>query len=216
MDKCAFHLVGEEGVWASGFMATDHFRVSNDVLQQDYLFGCTHITRSFNNKGFAAGVLALGRAPTSLVTRAAARGLTNFSCCRSGETSNRSFLQFGANIPHRTTRYQTTWILPPQDAHDSAYHAKLIGISLNERRLDGVLPEMFASRKDGQGGCIVDLGTPLTTMAQEVSGTEIGDGMRMQLRQSYRRSNEDQPSIIHPMAYLLSSSLHVFTVPFTL
>ncbi|KAF8650846.1 hypothetical protein HU200_063754 [Digitaria exilis] len=166
-DKCGFHLLGQEGIWASGYMSTDHFRINYGALEPDYTFGCSHITRTFNNAGQSAGVLAVGRAPTSLVTRAAARGLTNFSYCLSHETSHRSFLQFGADVPRMPVRYQTTRILLPHDAHDSAYHVKLIGVSLNKRRLDGVLPEMFARRKDGQGGCIVDLGTPMTTMAQE-------------------------------------------------
>ncbi|KAF8694372.1 hypothetical protein HU200_038296 [Digitaria exilis] len=72
-----------------------------------------------------------------------------------------------SDVPHMPGRYRTTRILLPHDAHDSAYHVRLIGVSLGERWLDGVLPEMFARRKDGQGGCIVDLGTPMTTMAQE-------------------------------------------------
>nr|CAB3491697.1 unnamed protein product [Digitaria exilis] len=160
LDKCAFHLVGQEGVWASGFVSTDHFRISSGALQPDYLFGCAHITRTFNNGGNAAGVLGVGRGPMSLATRAAAQGLTNFSYCLSHET-------IWSDVPHMPGRYRTTRILLPHDAHDSAYHVRLIGVSLGERWLDGVLPEMFARRKDGQGGCIVDLGTPMTTMAQE-------------------------------------------------
>ncbi|KAF8650847.1 hypothetical protein HU200_063755 [Digitaria exilis] len=167
LDKCAFHLVGQEGVWASGFVSTDHFRISSGAFQPDYLFGCAHITRTFNNGGNAAGVLGVGRGPMSLVTRAAAQGLTNFSYGLSHETSHRSFLQFGADVPHKPGRYRTTRILPPHDVHDSAYHVRFIGVSLGERRLDGVLPEMFARRSDGQGGCIVDLGTPMTTMVEE-------------------------------------------------
>jgi len=49
----------------------------------------------------------------------------------------------------------------------SGHYVRLVGVSLGARRLDGIRPEMFARRDDGQGGCVIDLVTPLTVMARE-------------------------------------------------
>jgi hypothetical protein len=102
-----------------------------------------------------------------------ARGLTRFSYClfHGGGDANRrrqGFLRFGTDVP-RNPRYRTTKILPALGARNesSGHYVRLVGVSLGARRLDGIRPEMFARRDDGQGGCVIDLVTPLTVMARE-------------------------------------------------
>uniref|UniRef100_M8BT74 Aspartic proteinase nepenthesin-1 n=1 Tax=Aegilops tauschii TaxID=37682 RepID=M8BT74_AEGTA len=58
-------------------------------------------------------------------------------------------------------------ILPALDAHESQYYVSLVGISLDAKRLTRIRPEMFARRRGGQGGCVIDPGTPLTVLARE-------------------------------------------------
>ncbi|XP_037418984.1 aspartyl protease family protein 2-like [Triticum dicoccoides] len=47
------------------------------------------------------------------------------------------------------------------------YYVSLMGISLDANRLTGIRQEMFAWRRGGQGGCMVDPGTPLTVLVRE-------------------------------------------------
>ncbi|CAL4987690.1 unnamed protein product [Urochloa decumbens] len=160
---CAFHLAGEAS--ASGYLSTDHFRINSGGVDPFYAFGCAHFTDKFHNGGTAAGVLSVSRAPASIATQATARGLTSFSYCLSGETKTRrgGFLRFGADVPS-DPRYRSTRILPPAlGAHDSAYYVSLVGVSVGERRLAGIRPEMFGH---GGGGCIVDIGAPVTELVE--------------------------------------------------
>ncbi|CAN6363088.1 unnamed protein product [Urochloa humidicola] len=165
---CAFEFGGDLSV--RGFVSTDHFHViGRGGVDPFYAFGCAHSTWKFDDSEGAAGVLSIGRAPGSFATQAAARGMTRFSYCLSGEikTRRQGFLRFGADVPSESgTRYRSTGILPPQaqqgGAHDdSAYYVSLVGVSVGERRLTGVRPEMFAS-----GGCIVDIGAPVTELVE--------------------------------------------------
>ncbi|CAM0146030.1 unnamed protein product [Urochloa decumbens] len=147
---CVFHLAEVES--ARGYLSTDHFRIiDHGGVDPFYAFGCAHSTWRFDSGG-ASGVLAMGRAPASLVSQAAARGLTSFSYCLSRETKTRhqGFLRFG------------------DGAHDSAYYVSLVGVSVGERRLAGVRPEMFGH--GGGGGCIVDIGTPVTALVESAYG----------------------------------------------
>ncbi|TVU37441.1 hypothetical protein EJB05_10756, partial [Eragrostis curvula] len=96
----------------------------------------------------------------------AAGDVTQFSYCLSGgsKANRQGFFRFGTDIT-RNPHYKTTRILPVLNSHE--FHVSLIGISLGTHKLDKIRPEMFARSKDGQGGCVIDLGTSLTMMAQE-------------------------------------------------
>nr|CAB3486793.1 unnamed protein product [Digitaria exilis] len=66
-----------------------------------------------------------------------------FSYCLTKGTSRHGFLRFGTDVPHNL-RYQATRILPALDASEAAYYVDLVGVSLGERRLDRIHPQMFA------------------------------------------------------------------------
>ncbi|CAN6363089.1 unnamed protein product [Urochloa humidicola] len=171
---CAFHVAGEAS--ATGYLSTDHFGMVHGGVRVDpfYAFGCAHFTDRFDSEGTAAGVYAVGRAPASFATQAAARGLTTFSyCLPAGETGktrrDAGFLRFGGGDVPSDARYRSTGILPPPPPaaqggvhDDSAYYVGLVGVSVGDRRLAGVRPEMFA----GGGGCIVDIGAPVTELVE--------------------------------------------------
>ncbi|CAO2141929.1 unnamed protein product [Urochloa humidicola] len=149
---CVFRLAGE--VSASGYLSNDHFRINYGGVDPFYTFGCAHFTWRFSSEGRAAGVLAMGRAPTSFATQAAERGLTSFSYCLSGDTKTRGqgFLRFGADVP-RGPRYRTTRILPAQGLHDSA------------QALRGSTGDVRARQR--RGGCIVDIGEPVMVLVED-------------------------------------------------
>ncbi|KAK3124306.1 hypothetical protein QOZ80_7BG0584720 [Eleusine coracana subsp. coracana] len=164
---CAFRLNIPTAMSITGHLAEDHLTIGTSVIQ-NYLFGCSYSTMFFNNMGIYAGVISLGRSSPSLVTQAAAHGLTKFSYCLFGGTkmNRQGFLRFGTDVPHNPN-YRTTKILPALNAHESEYYLSLIGVSLGGHTLDRIHPEMFARNKDNKGGCVIDIGTPLTIMVQE-------------------------------------------------
>ncbi|OEL31918.1 hypothetical protein BAE44_0007063, partial [Dichanthelium oligosanthes] len=144
-----------------GYLGHDQLTYDG-VVHQNVPFGCANEAHHFQNDRVFAGVIG---------AQAVGRGLTRFSYCLfhgGGETNRQGFLRFGTDVP-RNPRYRTTKILPALDAHElSGHYVSLVGVSLGARRLDGIRPEMFARRKDdGEGGCAIDLGTPVTVMAQE-------------------------------------------------
>ncbi|CAN6214544.1 unnamed protein product [Urochloa humidicola] len=161
---CAFRVTGSRDMLLDGYFGADTLTFGTKV-HQHVPFGCAHRAAHFQNDGVFAGVIGAA---------ALGRGLTTFSYCLfhgDGEASRRrGFLRFGTDVP-RNPRYRTTRILPALDAHESSgHHVSLVGVSLGDRRLDGIRPEMFARGKDGGGGCVVDLGTPVTVMAEEAYG----------------------------------------------
>ncbi|KAG2605454.1 aspartic proteinase nepenthesin-2-like [Panicum virgatum] len=160
---CAFRVDGPRGMSVEGYLGTDQLTYEGAV-HQNVPFGCAHSAHHFQNDGVFAGVIG---------ATAVARGLTRFSYClfHGGGDANRrrqGFLRFGTDVP-RNPRYRTTKILPALGARNesSGHYVRLVGVSLGARRLDGIRLEMFARRDDGQGGCVIDLGTPLTVMARE-------------------------------------------------
>ncbi|KAF7047940.1 hypothetical protein CFC21_056790 [Triticum aestivum] len=164
--QCAFHLSGEHGMSVHGFVALENLTMGPESMKE-FVFGCAHSAEHFNSQRTFAGVAAMGKMPTSLVMQVAARGQTQFSYCLfSGGASRHGFLRFGADVPRRPG-LRTTKILPALDAHESQYYVSLVGISLDAKRLTGIRPEMFARRRGGQGGCVIDPGTPLTVLARE-------------------------------------------------
>ncbi|CAL5043760.1 unnamed protein product [Urochloa decumbens] len=160
---CAFRVNGPRGMFVEGYFGADTLTYDGKV-HQHVPFGCAHQASHFQNDGMYAGVIE---------ATVLGHGLTTFSYCLfhgggGGETSRRrGFLRFGTDVP-RNPRYRTTRILPAHEGHEpSGHHVSLVGVSLGARRLDAIRPEMFARREDGGGGCVVDLGTPVTVMAEE-------------------------------------------------
>ncbi|CAL5017448.1 unnamed protein product [Urochloa decumbens] len=134
-------------------------------------------TNPICSQGQYAGVATVSRAPASLAMQLAKHGMARFSYCLApastgtGRGRRQGFLRFGTDVPRNDTGYQTTSILPPAAVlgdDPAAYYVDLVGVSLSAKRLEGIRPEMFARRRDGEGGgCVIDLGTRVTKMAEE-------------------------------------------------
>ncbi|KAL6850240.1 hypothetical protein ACP4OV_020867 [Aristida adscensionis] len=167
--RCMFVVAGPpDNAAATGYLARDHFAKEGNVFPA-FQFGCSHSTVHFQSQGVYAGIISVGRAPTSLVMQLAAHGLTHFSYCLSGgiEANRQGFLRFGSDVPLNHQHYRSTRILQSLHAFESEYFVSLVGLSLGAQRLNKIRPEMFARRSDGQGGCVIDLGTPLTVLVME-------------------------------------------------
>ncbi|CAL5027959.1 unnamed protein product [Urochloa decumbens] len=139
-DRCAFHVAGPGGMSVHGYVHLEHVvdRHSRSPFES-FVLGCSHSTEHFQSHGQYAGVATVSRAPASLASQLAKRGMT-------------------------------TSILPPAAAlgdDTAAYYVGLVGVSLGAKWLEGIRPEMFARGRDGNGGCVIDLGTPVTVMAEE-------------------------------------------------
>nr|CAB3491696.1 unnamed protein product [Digitaria exilis] len=156
ISRCLFTIKGAGGLMVKGLVSLDEYtREADGHVFPNFIFGCAHETWHFSNINTYAGVLAYRQ----FATQVAGHGLTRSSYCLFREVNRQGFLRFGdeSDIPNKP-HYQTTRILPVHgDVHESAYHVSLVGVSLGESRLDGVHPEMFARRKDGQGGSIIDV-----------------------------------------------------------
>uniref|UniRef100_K3ZM04 Peptidase A1 domain-containing protein n=1 Tax=Setaria italica TaxID=4555 RepID=K3ZM04_SETIT len=163
--RCQFSISNPMGLLVQGLLSVDQYTREDGLVFPRFFFGCVHETHNFHNINTFAGIFAYRK----FAVQAMANRLTRSSYCLFRETNRQGFLRFGteADIPHKP-HYQTTRILPANDVHESAYYVSLAGVSVGERRLSGVRPEMFARRKDGQGGSIIDLGTPLMEIVEEV------------------------------------------------
>ncbi|CAL5032621.1 unnamed protein product [Urochloa decumbens] len=142
-DHCAFHVAGPGGMSVHGYVHLEHVvdRHSRSPFES-FVLGCSHSTVHFQSHGQYAGV-----------ARHAARVGWHGSPT--------------ASLPLALT----TSILPPAAVlgdDPAAYYVDLVGVSMGAKRLEGIRPEMFARRRDGEGGgCVIDLGTRVTKMAEE-------------------------------------------------
>nr|CAB3470027.1 unnamed protein product [Digitaria exilis] len=141
-----------------GYLGHDQLIHDGNVHQLVH-FGCAHKAIHFQNINRFAGVIGVANL---------ARGLTRFSYClfAGGEATRRGFLRFGTDVPPNL-HYMSTRILPVHGAHVSGHYVSLVGVSVGARRLGEIRPETFTRHEDGQGGCVIDLDTPLTVLVQE-------------------------------------------------
>ncbi|EMS66360.1 hypothetical protein TRIUR3_15833 [Triticum urartu] len=159
---------------------------------------CAHTTDGFVglNHGVLAGALSLSRHPTSFLRQLTARGLADsrFSYClfpgQSHPGARHGFLRFGRDIPrHEHMRSTSLLFTGPGYGQSSTYYIRIVGISFNRKKLNGVKMAMF--RRDLQtrrGGSVVDPGTPLTRLvraAYDVVEAEVAADMH---KQGARRS----------------------------
>nr|CAB3467506.1 unnamed protein product [Digitaria exilis] len=155
---CAFQVTGPGSMSVEGYLGHDQLIHDGNVHQLVH-FGCAHKAIHFQNINRFAGVIGVANL---------ARGLTRFSYClfADGEATRQGFLRFGTDVPPNL-HYRSTRILPVHGAHESGHYVSLVGVSVGVRRLGEIRPETFAHHEDGQGGCVIDLDTPLMVLAQE-------------------------------------------------
>ncbi|KAK7281159.1 hypothetical protein RIF29_08893 [Crotalaria pallida] len=121
-------------------------------------FGCGHNIVHNNDPGYN-GVLALNNARHSLASQVGQR----FSYCIGSLTNknynyNQLVLGEGADLEGYPTSFQAL--------HDM-YYITMEGISVGEKRLD-ISPQAFEVNTDGTGGVILDTGSTLTYLVDDV------------------------------------------------
>jgi hypothetical protein len=163
--ECAFAASYKNGAAAKGIASLENFGFESQNNAIEYVnslvFGCAYDGKGMPFNGKTSGILGLDMRGLSFVNQLASRGVPKqFSHCFikvADETTARTFLRFGNDIPHRGT-IQTISLVPHPIA--GRYAVNLLGISVGVFPLD-IPPTAFAINQ-GQGVCLMDSGSPLT------------------------------------------------------
>ncbi|KAG9129241.1 hypothetical protein Leryth_006487 [Lithospermum erythrorhizon] len=147
-----------------GLLATETFTFE-EVSVNNVAFGC-----GLDNEGSGfnqgAGLVGLGRGPLSLVSQL---DQPKFSyCLTSIDDSKTSTLMMGslASIKHNDNEVITTPLIKnPQQP--TFYYLSLEGITIGATRI-AIKPSTFGLKDDGTGGLIIDSGTTITYLEENV------------------------------------------------
>ncbi|KAK7413035.1 hypothetical protein VNO78_04870 [Psophocarpus tetragonolobus] len=124
----------------------------------DVLFGCGHNIGYNTDPGYN-GILGLNNAPNSLATKIGKK----FSYCVGNLADqyynyNQLILGEGAELEGYST---------PFEVHHGFYYVTMEGISVGEKRL-AIAPATFEMKENGTGGVIIDTGTTITFLVDDV------------------------------------------------
>lgn len=111
------------------------------------------------------GIIGMGRHKESLISQLAA--ITNenrFSHCMVAFAWEKSYLRFGSDIVMRPNAQGTPFIVNEGPLAEY-YYVSLTDISINGNPLN-LPPDTFEIRKNGDGGVIIDSGTPLINLVR--------------------------------------------------
>ncbi|KAI5008786.1 hypothetical protein ZWY2020_009834 [Hordeum vulgare] len=200
-NRCSFYTT-TWNVAAHGYLGSDMFAFagtgagghSTDVDQ--LIFGCAHTTDGLErlSHGVLAGALSLSRHPMSFLSQLTARGLADsrFSYCLFPEQSHpiakHGFLRFGRDIPRHDHAHSTS-LLFTGPGSGGMYHIRVVGISLNGRRIMRLQPAMFTRNlQTRRGGSVVDPGTPLTRLVRQAYDIVEAEVVANMQKQGARRA----------------------------
>lgn len=153
-NQCQYRVRYPDGSSSSGTYSSDKlsFDAANSI--SSFQFGCSRAVQgSFDNR--AAGIMALGGGPESLLTQTASRYGNAFSYCIAPTSSNSGF--FALHVPHRAAfRYAVTPMIRDRRA-PTFYRVLLRDITINRQPLN-VPQAVFAA------GSVMDSRTTLTRL----------------------------------------------------
>ncbi|XP_051210551.1 aspartic proteinase nepenthesin-1-like [Lolium perenne] len=163
----AFYGAGD----ATGSIGTEVFTFENGSAT--LTFGC--VDKLFITPGSldgASGLIGLGRGPLSLVSQT---GATKFSYChtpylRSNTTpgaSSHLFVGDSASLSGGSPVMSMTFVEGPKDY--PFYYVPLVGITVGQTRLP-IPPTVFALKPSGDGGVLIDSGSPTTALVDGAYG----------------------------------------------
>ncbi|KAF7104132.1 hypothetical protein CFC21_105056 [Triticum aestivum] len=222
---CGFRIEYRDATGASGYLARDTFSLPTGNNQfvplEGIVFGCAHHTEHFHNQDTVAGILSLGMGPVGKPPTAFTKQVlphhggrfSKFSYCpfKPG-TSLYSYLRFGNDIPSRPpagVHRQSTPVLAPAENRE-AYFVKLAGITIGVNRLRSVTPDMFRRTAHGTGGCVIDIGTKMTSFVH-AAYVHIEQAVRQHLEHhgAHIVVVRGHKCVQHPAAHVLPSmTLH--------
>ncbi|KAK3125980.1 hypothetical protein QOZ80_7BG0612280 [Eleusine coracana subsp. coracana] len=177
-NKCSFQLLFH-GAFARGYLGTDDFSFassssSNGETIRGIVFGCAHKTQGFLNHGTLAGALSMSRHPTSLMKQLTNHGVGQFSYCLAAGGNSRGFLRFGGDVAHPSGARHTAIMY--RGRMQQEYRIRVTGVILDGRKLIDITPGMFRGSFGARGGCVIDVGAPVSKMiheAYEILETEV-------------------------------------------
>lgn len=198
---CLYEVSYGDGSYTVGEFATETVTLGSDSVES-VAIGCGH-----HNEGLfvgSAGLLGLGGGSLSFPVQLNA---TSFSYCLvDRDSDSASTLEFNSPFP----RNAVTAPLRRNPAMDTFYYLGLAGISVGDELLP-IPEESFQVDSSGGGGIIVDSGTAVTRLREEVYDT---------LRDAFLRGTRDLKKVngvaLFDTCYDLSSktSVEVPTVSF--
>uniref|UniRef100_A0ACD5T6R8 Uncharacterized protein n=1 Tax=Avena sativa TaxID=4498 RepID=A0ACD5T6R8_AVESA len=157
----AFYGAGD----ATGSIGTEVFTFQNG--SETLTFGCVNdLAITEGSLDGSSGLIGLGRGPLSLVSQTRA---TKFSYChtpylRSNATTGASshlFVGDSASLSGSSPVMSMSFVESPKEY--PFYYVPLVGITVGNTRLS-IPPTVFALNKSGDGGVIVDSGSPTTAL----------------------------------------------------
>lgn len=164
------YIYGDESS-TRGYMAKDTFIFEDSASVHNVVFGC-----GVNNQGLGlaegSGLVGLGRGPLSLVSQL---DIDKFSYCLTsmGEDKTSQVL-FGAladlNYSATSGKTRSTTPLIQNPFQPSFYYVSLKGITVGKTRVRVPKSTLKPNNKDGSGGLILDSGTTLTYLDEDVFG----------------------------------------------
>ncbi|OEL38115.1 Aspartyl protease family protein [Dichanthelium oligosanthes] len=153
-NQCQYRVRYPDGSSSSGTYVSDLLTINPTNSISNFQFGCSHAEQgSFNNR--AAGIMALGGGPESLVSQAASIYGNAFSYCGPPTESHKGFFLLG--VPRvAASRYVVTPMLRYKQV-PTFYRVLLRDIIVAGKRLN-VAPSVFAA------GSVMDSRTIITRL----------------------------------------------------
>lgn len=152
---CLYGIQYGDGSYTVGFFAKDTLAVAQDAIK-GFKFGCGEKNRGLF--GQTAGLLGLGRGPTSITVQAYEKYGGSFSYCLPASSAATGYLEFGPLSPSSSgSNAKTTPMLT--DKGPTFYYVGLTGIRVGGKQL-GAIPESVFSNS----GTLVDSGTVITRL----------------------------------------------------
>jgi Xylanase inhibitor N-terminal/Xylanase inhibitor C-terminal len=161
-DECMYLYGYGDNSTTAGILSSDSFTLGssgNMVTVPNIGFGCGVLNQGiFLNE---SGIVGFGRGDLSFISQL---GVSKFAYCLTSFDHNNTSPLFMGSLAELNGPFQTTPLLL-NSAIPSLYYLSLNGITVGKRRLK--LPKsVFALKKNGRGGVIIDSGTPITRMAE--------------------------------------------------
>lgn len=187
-NQCQYRVLYPDGSSTSGTYSSDLLTLNPTTSFSNFQFGCSHADAgSFDPQ--AAGIMALGGGPESLISQTASTYGRTFSYCLPPSASYLGFFMLGAPPVASSPRYVVTPMLRDWRAPPTFYRVLLRAIAVGGQRL-GVPATVFAA------GTVLDSRTLITRLPPTAYGA-----LRAAFRNSMRMYRAAPPKGILDTCY---------------
>ncbi|CAA0815037.1 Eukaryotic aspartyl protease family protein [Striga hermonthica] len=155
--NCAYRVNYTDGSETRGDFSKDTLTIAPNINVSAFMFGCSHYSNI--NVGLEAGVLALSRSNSSIVSQTANQFDQCFSYCIPSNPSSKGFFALGKDY-NCTTKF-TPLIYISQSPY--MYFITMIAIAVDGRKL-----HLDATDFGGPGNTYMNSGTTITQLPNNV------------------------------------------------